>query len=533
LVRRIAQKNDVIEEAVNQLQVDGGIPDIPFVWRALEWAKPRGMIAYALHAQHLLFKQGKGAEMRSALLQCLEVTGIMNGSAMRQEKGVWQNIDAPFCLLIARNNKPTIDSAFHYLSPYAEKSVNQLGQFRIDTQAAVSIKQRTAQKSPYLFKSLFRGSWLDHDILQRLVNNIDVLKLKDYWNNLGLVHGRGFELGKNEASRKFYPAIDSLKQYKLLEKNNLSSDAVYQLNLDTLPLFNYDKVFRAKEVSLYKGPLVIARQSPKYGRSHKGGVLVLGGLVFNRMFFGYSCANHTQPEELARYIQLLFYSSIFSFFGLMTSSQYGAERETLLKEDVDSFPIIPFEKLNQSQLSEVSRLSKQLIEGQEPWSDIDNFTASLYGLNEADIQVITDTTSIQLPYFNTRKFAESPPNNRTVEAFVQELEFIVLPFAKRVGLSFKVKHDINLKIKDWQFIRLSFATEDSNSQSLNQTFIAELANHFWASQIRVQLDSTGYEVQIGQLEQNRYWTKTRARILALDLINNELDKLCKVNASLH
>lgn len=217
----------------------------------------------------------------------------------------------------------------------------------------------------------------------------------------------------------------------------------------------------------------------------------------------------------------------------MTSSQYGAERETLLKEDVDSFPVIPFEKLSQNQLNEMTLLSQQLIDGKEPWFEIDNFIASLYNLNEADIQVITDTVSIQLPYANTRKFADSPPNGEIIETFVKELEFIVRPFAKRVGLSFEVKHDTKLKIKDWRFIRVNFATEGSDSQFLSQAFIAELANHFWASQIRVKIDYTGYEIQIGQLDQNRYWTKTRARILALDLIDNELNKLCEVNASLH
>jgi hypothetical protein len=90
----------------------------------LEWAKPGGMITYAVHAQHLLFRQDKGADMRSALLQCLEVTGIVNGSALHQEKEVWPNMKATFCLLVARNNTPQSHSAFHYLSPYVEKAIN-------------------------------------------------------------------------------------------------------------------------------------------------------------------------------------------------------------------------------------------------------------------------------------------------------------------------------------------------------------------------------------------------------------------------
>lgn len=53
------------------------------------------MIAYALHAQHTLFNYGNNFILRSALLDCIELTGIFNGSALRQ--AIWENNDAPFC----------------------------------------------------------------------------------------------------------------------------------------------------------------------------------------------------------------------------------------------------------------------------------------------------------------------------------------------------------------------------------------------------------------------------------------------------
>jgi hypothetical protein len=89
--------------------------DIPFVWRAMEWAKPGGQIAFALHAR-LLFQQGDGmAEARLALFDALDVTSIINGSELRQTK-VWPEISAPFCLLFATNRTPDSSAGFRLIS---------------------------------------------------------------------------------------------------------------------------------------------------------------------------------------------------------------------------------------------------------------------------------------------------------------------------------------------------------------------------------------------------------------------------------
>ncbi len=528
LVIRIALANGIPDAVANELQVNGGTPDIPFLWRALEWTKPNGMIAYALDAQHFLFRQGKGAEMRSALLKCVELTGVVNGSAMRREKAVWPNITAPFCLVVGRNNKPQVRSAFHYLSPHVEKSINSQGEFRLDPQAAMAVSQRVAQQSPYLFKALFRGTWLDNDIVNRLMVHPSVISLQDY-----LVSGRGFELGEKEEKRKYFPLIDYLKKFKKLEHSDMMNQEIYLLNVDGLSEFQYSKLYRACAKEIFTGPLVLIRQSPKPERRYQAGVLVLSNLAYSRLFFGYSCAHHQNSQLVARYIQLVSCSQIFSYIPLLISSQYGSERETLLKEDIDQFPIIPFEALTDEQRFKLAELSSRLIDGQKPWTEIDSFVAELYGLNAADMQVIQDTLATQLPYSKTRLFAEALPEKETLASFVEELVRIVQPFAERIGLSIAGYYESRSDNKEWRFIYVSFAGEISQTPSSIQPFIASLADQFWASQIRVQLDHEGYELQIAQLAQNRYWTKTRARLLALDLINDELDKLCKRKVGVH
>jgi len=109
--------------------------DLPFVWRAMEWAKPGSQIVFALHGR-ILFQQGDGMhEARKALFQALDVTSVVNGAELRQTK-VWPEISAPFCILFARNQLPSPGSGFRLVTPRLEQTLNKSGNMRIDSASA-------------------------------------------------------------------------------------------------------------------------------------------------------------------------------------------------------------------------------------------------------------------------------------------------------------------------------------------------------------------------------------------------------------
>ena len=163
-VARIAAHRGIANTAP---PLPNAVLDLPFVWRAMEWAKPDGQIAFALHAR-LLFQQGDGMpSARQALFEALDVTSVVNGVELRRTK-VWPQIEAPFCILFATNRPPGVEAGFRFISPRIEDSLNSAGSMRIDAMNAEVVASRQLVDTPEILKILFRGSKADLGIVERI-----------------------------------------------------------------------------------------------------------------------------------------------------------------------------------------------------------------------------------------------------------------------------------------------------------------------------------------------------------------------------
>jgi N-6 DNA Methylase len=503
-------------EAAPRYSMVDFVPDLPFCWRALEWLRPGGRVGFALHGRLLFKRSDVGAAARSMLFQGARVTGVLNGAALRKTR-VWPQMEAPFCLWFAENMMPRPGDGFHFVSPMLERALNQRGILRVDSAAVMPVQQADVVRDSSLLKTLSRGTPLDVSVVQRLLAQ-GFPRLVDYWKlDLGLKLGEGFQKGDAAGEQK--PAG---KIYKLpmLTKASLEGDPA--IDASKLPRLLLPTLRRPKDPAIYEAPLVLVPEAPRPPTERRGrAFLARERIAYNESFFGFSCHGHPHEVELAKYLLLLLTSQLVPYVALMQSSKLGVERDVYLLEDIKAFPVKPFERLSSAEKSRARELADAVLtqRGGEPWGDVDAFVASLYGLTRWDREVIEDTLAVCAPFAESKDKAERPPTQHEIGDFVARLGEQLRPFLRRRERPVAVVALPHAKTASWVFlsVRTSGARQErlEPSEAEMRAFLEEADRH-GASMVILRSPERA-ELLIGQLAQYRYWTPSRARLLALDL----------------
>jgi hypothetical protein len=528
--------------------------DLPFVWRAMEWAKPGGQIVFALHAR-LLFQQHEGMpEARAALFKALDVTGVVNGAELRQTN-VWPEVDAPFCLFFARNLVSPPGASFSFLSPHLEGSLNQSGAVRIDTENADLVRAEQIAQQPEILKILFRGSRLDLEVFERGFIR-DRPSLFEFWGErFGISGGKldcagaGYQrLRLSSRTRKrssgrrrtisdgkpgvpvdyLFAALCERKAECTLPE--ITPEALRSILVDRnhLPNFDQKRLHDPRHPSIFRGPLLLVHQSPRAGAGRIQVGVTDETVIFNESYYGYSAHTHPRGRHLVRYLALLIGSKPAFWHYLMTSGKFGIERDSIEKATVDSIPILPFEELHTSALKEVEALFDTVVsqDNEESWGHVDAWAARLYGLRESDLQVIDDTMRFNLPFAANRKEAQMHPGKEQVEAFCEALFTNLQPWAMKVERTIQVLHHPLQHSLPWQLVRVQIDQPSASytTAASDWTTALSLADQLAASEVLYRDEQAGC-LWVARLAQARYWTLTQARLLARRIVWEHADFL--------
>jgi hypothetical protein len=485
-------------------------PDLAFLWKSLQWCRRGGAIGYLLDAR-LLFNVDH-FEARRLLFTLLRVTGIVNATALRKERRVWPSHNKPFCALVAINNRSQSSDTFYYLNPHVEAASKVLGVIRLDPSAAVAIPVELVKNSPVALKVFSKGNAFDLNLIMRLANNPRIPMggyVEEIW---GAEFHTGYKLDgrvkKNASQLADLPCLDA---------NDNPRFQVHASRLKTVgsryPTLQMERP-RTKEI--YKGPLLLFREAPKVERDMRGAVWCTEDVVFSRSYYGLTAKSNPEGE----YLFLLSYSDLFVYWSLLTSAKFGIERETIYLEDIRSFPITPFADLPNALRQKCRVLAKQIRSGECPWTELEEFVKASYRLSDLDSQLISDALEYASPYSQSLKRAAVPLNERSIEiaGFAEEIKESL---DELIEDSFAVRAMGIHSLGDWLFVEISKSVDDRpNSYALpaDAAFLASQmagVKSFWTTQLRVQIGPNHW--LIGQPCQARYWSKSKARLLALQL----------------
>ena len=488
------------------------VPDVPFVWRAMAWARPGGVIAFALHGR-LLFKQSAGgAHARKALFSALRVTGLVNGASLRQEN-VWPNTDAPWCLLFAVNAVPLPRQSFYYVNPVLETRTNAAGIMRVDFASSEPIEFGRLAEDPALLKYLYRGTGADADVVLH-VRRLDATPLKEYWGQLGLHGGEGYQRGAGTAIHAWMRDMPHLTPQTRLP---------FRVTPAALPLFGKQPVARCRKPEIYRAPLVLWPAAVRENRDYGGALLVDANLLYSESFTGYSTAGYSGPGTalgLAQYLHVLGYSKLFTYWALMTSAQFGVERDALQKEDIDAFPVVTFAQLAPDVRDDLARVSRSIVAGKRPWRAVDELVSQIYHLSRSDQQTIDDTLAVSAPFSGAQLRAQAAPSALEMQNFIASLARFLKPLLSHLGKAIEVRAG-EARSEAWRFIEVVSTPVTASSWATQ--WIEQLADDEGASRVVVRVRA-GY-LGIAMRAQYRYWTRTRARLCGLDILRQHSDFL--------
>jgi len=488
-------------------------PDLPFVYRAMEWGKPEAVIGLLTHARWLFGQSASATRARRDLLESVHVTGILNGTALRKTK-VWPNVAPPFCIVFARNELPPTKAAFQFVSPELDLADFSQDRIRIDWSDAAVVEVQQVVERPWTLKARFRGTPIDEAVLDDLLRA--GIPLGDYLASLGTGLRDGFIKAPNQPQED----ASELVGLPLLTGKTRLGFVVDPQRLK-LEAFSGSTLHRPRGKAQFEGPLLLLRESLPVDPLKPRSLRSVEDVLFSQSFHGASFAQVPTGLRIVEYLQLLLQSDLARHHALLTDAHFGIEREQVHLETSEGFPVVPYAELTTRQKATAHDLAVALETGLDSTlaERINSYVARIYRLTNVQQQAILDAMATALPTRTAQKTALHPTTavQRAEFGRVCERSLREVLSASQLTAHVQVREDLAESV--WCFVqidRVPLGEMPREQVTLPISEFLQAADQGAASLVFLRVDEG--TTLVGMLDRYRYWTRTRARLLASTLL---------------
>ncbi|MEO8389069.1 MAG: N-6 DNA methylase [Polaromonas sp.] len=521
------------------------VPDLAFLWKATQWAKPGGIISLLVH-QRLLIKQSTQWKLaRQALFSSIEIDGILNaGEFANHDQLIWPGIESPFCIVFARNNVPPKDHRTVLLTLAVEPTLLRRRQIRIDPMATMSVTIAEFDEHPGGMVVRTKGCELDRALLQRWAARVALPKDKplDTQNHrrlpLTTIGACVDQIAEKKPKRGFKTGLKKTKLpewYKDLpaqakELAGKSEERIAgEINASDIHLnFIHRPVRSSPTLEWYTPPILLIRQAAgKLGDLERTALITPSAnqtpVLYPFAFLGTPLKNTAEALLYAKYIAVWVNSSIFSYYQTLTSTQLSFGIKTLINEEILETPALDPRKALQAQLTnkkEIESLFAQLARPSgSSQADIDAWAFKILGMDENEMRLVEDTLSVAYPIGKPRQSGKTWVSVTQVERYLNELRRELSQVEDAVDVQSLQLVSTGDSLSGWRFVTWRLAGPmakgqvDIKLEKIDEDSLLQLVRdkypegEVWAAAAKGQF-------VFGQLALNRLWLPSRACLVA-------------------
>jgi hypothetical protein len=417
-------------------------------------------------------------------------------------------------LLVARNEASTTGDSFYFVSPKNEPRLSSIGQFRIDAQAALPISTESVQEDLFALKAVYKGGLLGAELLRR-IQTMSVIPLGEQLKRHGLRFSSGFQLGQ--------PVRRTRSAKHLLGLPIARPDMSFEVSGHGAEVFAHQEVQWPRAPGVFKGPLILFRESPHSDRSQRGALFCESDTAYSESFLGLSVAGLPELRPVMNLLYVLSYSDLLLYFHLLTSPKFGVERDSILQSDLERFPLVDPERLTHEQRAAVDALAVRLRRRELCWDEVDRIVFDIYDLASWDRQLVQDTLQSELPFNASTEESNRPTTTQERAVFADAFNSLVEPFIESEGQPTRILSEDDYGSSGWRYVQIGRQSGLDSTllamASRESSQLTAVADTYWASRVTVHLPDGS--ARVGYLDQRRYWTKTQARLLALEWLQGD------------